>query len=111
MVVFATVNVDLGVGDTPWATRAHAHDDVFEYRGAFYTGQRRHSPARLPAPAGLRAPVGGDAGHALDPVPPHWGPAPSRREPHRASRSDADEGGRYLGIPPITLARAHHPTS
>jgi hypothetical protein len=43
--------------------------------------------------------VGGDAWHAVGRVQADRGPVLSTRELHRGSRSDADQGGRYLGIP------------
>jgi len=108
---FATLKVELGVDDTPWSTRAHAQDDVFEYIEVFYNGQRRHSTLAYLSPVAFERQWAATRGTPSAPSQPIAGRSPQDASSilHRGSRCDADQGGRYLGIPPITDARALHP--
>jgi hypothetical protein len=76
VVFFATVNVALGVDDTPWATRAHAHDDVFEYIEAFYNGQRRHSTLACLSPLAFERQWAATRGTPSTPSHPIGGRSP-----------------------------------
>ena len=100
---FATLKVELGVDDTPWATRAHAHDDVFEYIEVFYNGQRRHSTLAYLSPLAFERQWAATHRTSSAPSQPIAGPVPSTRKLHRGSRNDADEGVAILGSPQSLL--------
>ena len=103
---FATLKIEL-VHDAAWATRAaRARRGLRVPRGLL---QRAAAPfvARLPQPRAFERQWAATEG-TRSASRPIAGPAPSTREPRRGSRSDADEGGRYLGYPPKHVARAHH---
>jgi putative transposase len=89
---FATLKVELGVDDTPWATRAHAHDDVFEYIEAFYNGQRRHSTLGYLSPVAFERQWAATRGTPPAPSSPIVG-----RCPQHASSKEAPGATRTRG--------------
>ena len=107
---FATLKVELA-HEANWATRGQARGEVFEYIEQFYNGQRRHSALGYLSPLTFERRW---AARAHD----RGGRLSGRRrgvlreiEGRRGSRIDAEEGGRYLGIPPGALRDPHqqHP--
>ncbi len=102
---FATLKIELA-HEADWATRGQARGEVFEYIEQFYNGQRRHSAL------GYLSPLTFERRWATRAARPRWprrpaitGGSAAKAEGRRRSRIDADEGGRYLGIPPAALPR------
>jgi transposase InsO family protein len=106
---FATLKVELGVDDTPWSTRAHAQDDVFEYIEVFYNAQRRHSALAYLSPVAFERQWAATRGTPSAPSQPIAGRSLQDASSIEAPGATRTRGAAISASPQSRVARSLHP--